>query len=86
MLVFRQNTIQDLFGSDIFFDALEKALPAVFTREEASRCMGGLFSSKSLSNMDAQGIGPSVKVKIGKKIGYERKSFMCWIRRKLHSY
>lgn len=78
-----RTTISDLYGTDCFFDALEQELPPVFTREVASKCMGGLLTPKTMSNADAMGYGPPVRVKLGKKVGYERKSFMCWLRQKL---
>lgn len=72
-----------MFGDDVFFDQLRKELPPVFTREFASEKIGRIFSAKSMSNADALGIGPSVKVRIGKKIGYERDSFIQWLRGKM---
>ena len=51
---------------NIFYQ-LRKELPPVFTREFASEKIGRIFSAKSMSNADALGIGPSVKVKIGKE-------------------
>ena len=52
------------------------------TREFASEKIGRIFSAKSMSNADALGTGPTVKVKIGKKIGYERDSFIRMATRK----
>lgn len=72
-----------MFGDEIFFDQLRKELPPVFTREFASEKIGRIFSAKSMSNADALGTGPAVKVKIGKKIGYERDSFLQWLRGKM---
>ena len=72
-----------MFGDEVFFDQLRKELPPVFTREFASEKIGRIFSAKSMSNADALGIGPSVKVKIGKKVGYERDSFLQWLREKM---
>ena len=72
-----------MFGDEIFFDQLRKELPPVFTREFASEKIGRIFSAKSMSNVDALGTGPAVKVKIGKKIGYERDSFIRWLRGKM---
>lgn len=67
------------FDSD-FFIALEKELPPVFTRQVAAQKTGGLISAKTLSNLDSLDRGPSVKVRIGTKIGYERASFLEWLR------
>ena len=72
-----------MFGDEIFLDQLRKELPPVFTREFASEKIGRIFSAKSMSNADALGIGPSVKVRIGKKVGYERDSFLQWLRGKM---
>lgn len=78
-----RSHIANLYGTDRFFDALEKELPPVFTRDAASKCMGGLLSAKTMSNADAMGMGPSVRVRVGKKVAYERTSFMTWLRQKL---
>lgn len=62
------------------FEQLEKNLPPVFSREEAARQMGGLMRAKTLSNLDAAGNGPWVKIRIRKKVCYERRSFLQWLR------
>ena len=77
------TNITSLYGTDRFFDAIEKELPPVFTRDVASKCMGGLLTPKTMSNADALGTGPSVRVRLGKKIASERASFMHWLRKRL---
>ena len=72
-----------MFGDEIFLEQLRKELPPVFTREFASEKIGRIFSAKSMSNADALGTGPSVKVKIGKKVGYERDSCLQGRRGKM---
>lgn len=72
-----------MFRDEVFFDQLRKELPPVFTRKFASEKIGRIFSVKSMSNADALGTGPAVKVKIGKKIGYERDSFLQYLRGKM---
>ena len=64
----------------IFFTNLKSALPSVFTREEAAKHLGGLLSAKTLNNIDYMGEGPEVRVRVGKKIGYERETFVQWLR------
>lgn len=59
--------------------SLRESLPAVFTREEAAKQLGGLLSAKTLANYDAQGIGPYVKQRIGKKVVYDRSTFLAWL-------
>ena len=67
----------------IFFKEVEKTLPPVFSREYASKVIGGLLSAKTMSNEDSLGKGPSKKVKVGNKIGYTREAFMEWLRTKV---
>jgi hypothetical protein len=69
-------------ASPEFYNAIETALPPVFTRQTASHVMGGLISAKTLSNLDALGQGPPVKAKIGHKVAYERESFMQWLKQR----
>lgn len=66
-----------------FFKEVEKTLPPVFSREYASKVIGGLLSAKTMSNEDSLGKGPSKKVKVGNKIGYTREAFMEWLRTKV---
>ena len=66
--------------AELFFSRLESFLPPVFTREEAARHMGGLLSAKTLNNIDYRGEGPEVRVRVGKKVGYERETFVQWLR------
>lgn len=65
---------------EIVFNKLEQALPPVFSREEAARHLGGVLKAKTLSNIDADGKGPPVKIRIGKKVAYERGSFLRWLK------
>ena len=66
--------------------SLRDSLPAVFTREEAAKNLGGLLSAKTLANYDAQGIGPCVKQRIGKKVVYDRETFLTWLESRFNTY
>lgn len=66
--------------NDLVFAQLEAALPPIFTREEAAKHMGGLFKAKTLNNIDSRGDGPTIRVRVGKKVAYERHSFVQWLR------
>ncbi len=65
--------------------SLRDSLPAIFTREEAARQLGGLLSAKTLANYDAQGLGPKLKQRIGKKVAYERETFLEWLKSRIKS-
>ncbi len=69
-------------GSPTFIKTLEESLPAVFSRQIASKAIGGLISPKTLSNLDSLGEGPP-KIKIGSKVGYEKTSFINWLKQRL---
>jgi hypothetical protein len=66
--------------SEIFYTALEKNLPPVFSREEAAKALGGLLQARTLRNIDMKGTGPKTKVRVGKKVGYERNTFVQWLK------
>lgn len=63
-----------------FFRGLEEALPPVFTRKTASKMTGGLFTPRTLSNLDSAGKGPASKVRVGKNILYEKHDFIDWLQ------
>jgi len=71
-------------GTDDFFKELRRCLPPVFTRETASKMIGGIFAPRTLSNLDAEGKGPSKKRHVGKKVVYERDDFVDWLERQFH--
>lgn len=77
---YEQQLFQNALDSQEFLQSIKKNLPPVFTRQIASKVIGGLMSPKTLSNLDALGQGPPVKVKLGSKVGYERDSFVQWLR------
>ncbi len=72
-------------GTEEFFKAIEKALPPVVSRAEASRITGGLISAKTLSNEDALKKGPRERVRVGAKIGYTKAALMAYLRNKLQA-
>jgi hypothetical protein len=55
-------------------------LPLLIARQEASRLLGGLFTPESLRNLDSINKGPQVKIRFGKKIAYEKNSFIHWLK------
>ncbi len=80
------NLLNSGIGSRQFFNAIQNELPPVFTRQTASRAIGGLMSPKTLSNLDSLNQGPPVKVHIGNRIGYERESFIEWLKARIRSW
>lgn len=62
------------------FKKLENTLPAIFSRQEAAKQLGYAISAKTLSNLDAKGLGPSQKLHIGGKVVYEKENFLDWLK------
>lgn len=66
------------------FKKLENTLPAVFSRQEAAKQLGYAISAKTLSNLDAKGLGPSQKLRIGGKVAYEKEDFLDWLKDRIN--
>lgn len=66
------------------FKKLEDTLPAVFSRQEAVKQLGYAISAKTLSNLDAKGLGPKQKLHIGGKVVYEKVNFLNWLKNKVN--
>jgi len=59
---------------------IHQSLPPFFTRDVAADKLGGLLGAKSLANIDCRGQGPGTKVRMGKKVLYERENFVDWLK------
>ncbi len=81
--------VNNLFNKGIdttsFYNAIEKSLPPVFTRRKASEAIGGLIAPRTFANLDAKGVGP-MKIHLGSKVGYEKESFMRWLKQHIKSW
>lgn len=64
-------------------EELRQNLPKFFTRQTISREFGGMLSPKSLAALDSNKEGPEVRVSIGKRVGYERESFLRWLENRM---
>lgn len=66
--------------AEAFWAALEATLPPVFTRKVAAKVLGGILSADGMANLDSAGNGPTVRVTVGKSVGYEKANFIKWLR------
>jgi len=62
-------------------EKISEALPPIFTRSVAVSNLGGLLGAKTLANIDNRGEGPKSRVRVGKKVLYERDAFIDWLKR-----
>lgn len=76
--------IKNQVRNDDFFKGLEESLPPVFTRKTASKMTGGMFTARTLSNLDAAGKGPTSKLRVGKNVIYEKHNFIDWLQDSIH--
>lgn len=60
------------------FDWMSSGLPSWFPRTEVGKLTCGIVHPKTLANLDSLGKGPSRRCLIGKRVFYERDSFMEW--------
>ncbi len=60
----------------------------IVARQEAGRATGGLISPKQLANLDSEGAGPPVALRLGAdgrgKVAYPADSFFAWVVEQLH--
>ena len=75
--LFPEGTSSD---NGIFWERLEADLPPVFARAKVNELCGGIIAPGTLANLDSQGKGPTIRVRVGKHIGYERASFVRWLK------
>ena len=60
---------------------IDKWPSSMVAREKISEFTGGIISPGTLANLDCKGEGPP-KIRIGRKIAYETKSFVEWLQRR----
>mgnify|MGYP006273295583 FL=1 len=54
--------------------------PSTFlTRSQVPTFTAGALTSKTMANLDSQGLGPSERFKIGSKMAYPVENFTEWL-------
>lgn len=66
---------QKQFTSDLF-SQLKEELPVAFGRTAVEQLLPGIISSKTLANLDSQGLGPKNRYTQGRKVFYRREEFI----------
>lgn len=65
-------------NKSLIIKQLSQELPAIFGRTAVPRLLPGVYEYQTLCNLESEGDGPPF-TKIGKKICYERDSFLQWL-------
>lgn len=63
-------------------EVLHQELPPIFSRKHVEEMTGKLIRRQTLANLDSKGDGPPL-IRLGKKVGYEKDSFLKWIEKRL---
>lgn len=74
----RRENMNTIEIDDGLRQKLSNSLPPIFTRQTAAKLLGGLISTGTLANLDCDGKGPPVKIRLGRKVAYERDTFIDW--------
>lgn len=72
-------------SSPSLIEQLRENLPPFFSRQFICKQLGGALTPKTLSNLDAMREGPENRICMGKKVLYERESFLDWLSQRVVS-
>lgn len=53
------------------------------TRESIEMFTGGAIKARSIANLDSLGLGPPNKMRLGRKVVYQRDAVMEWLQDRL---
>jgi hypothetical protein len=56
---------------------------SIVSRSEIPRFTGGLMSEKYIANLDSAGLGPSNRLRVGKKIAYPIDELIIWLEARI---
>ena len=66
----------------MILEKLTRELPPLFARAAVPKLLPGIYQYQTLCNFETEGIGPP-STKIGKKVCYERESFLQWFSERI---
>ena len=65
------------------FQEMAAKWPSVWVaRTQAEAFTGGIVSERYLANLDSKGLGPSGRVRFGRKVAYPIGEFISWLERR----
>ena len=65
------------------FSNLSRNWPSpLLARDQVERFTGGTVTQKYIANLDSRGLGPSGRVRIGRKVVYPVVEFISWLERR----
>jgi len=69
-------------AKDVFQEMADKWPSSAVARTEVKPFSGGMLNSKTMANLDSQGLGPE-RIQVGRKIAYPLggpKGMVSWLR------
>lgn len=64
-------------------ETLRDSLPPIIPRTRVGELTGGAIAAQTLANLDSQGKGPAGAFLLGRKLCYERESFLAWLEARI---
>ena len=65
---------------------LAKNWPApIVSRGEVGTFSGGLLHPRTLANIDAKGLGPKGRIRVGRRVGYRVDALIEWMEARAES-
>lgn len=65
-------------GKNSILEELRREMPALISRVDVSKYLGGLLKPGYLAQLYSKGKGPE-RIHVGRKVCYERESFLRWL-------
>ncbi len=62
---------------------LDRILPPVVARTKVSGYLGGMMKAGYLATLDSDGKGPEGAIRCGRHVGYLKKPFLDWLRKRM---
>ena len=70
---------------DELISELDRILPPVVARTKVSGYLGGMMKTGYLATLDSEGKGPEGAIRCGRHVGYLKKPFLEWLRKRMTS-
>lgn len=64
-------------------EEFQRELPVVISRKKLSQALGDMLSPRTLANMSSKTLGPAERVRLGRSLGYTRRSVLAWLAENL---
>lgn len=68
---------------ETLIEEFRQEMSIVISRKKLSQALGEMLSPRTLANMSSKSLGPAEKVRLGRSLGYTRRSVLAWLAENL---